>query len=229
MKYALAFVGLACLFQAPDAAAAKDGGDTATVQGTGKDKRPSVEVLRKVAEKVGECIAGSRHGQAVDLVLSGKDSDADGIATVACFYKGLTSQNVRGYALQVYPTAAMRYLVADGLVRTDFRDRGPTDFSAVPPLDSTPPKGNKAADQAVLKARELADQIGECTARVSPEDVRRLSQTEAASDAEIAQIKALVPTFAQCLPPGVQLAFPPSVLRDSSVLAYARLAYARRP
>ena len=37
---------------------------------------------------------------------------------------------------------------------------------------------------------------------------------------------ALVPTFAQCLPPNVQLAFPPDVLRDASVLAYARLAFA---
>jgi hypothetical protein len=216
MRYALAFVGLACLFHAPDAAA-KDGGD-----------RPTVEVLRKVAIKVGECVADtdSLHGHAVDLVLSGKDIDAEGLATEGCLYKGLSSQNVRGYKLPGYPTAAMRYLVANGLVRVDFRDRGPTDFSAVPPLDTKPPKANK--EDPIATARALADQIGECTARVSPEEVRKLALTDAASDAEMAQVQALVPTFAQCLPPGVQLAFPPSVLRDASVLGYARLAYAQK-
>jgi hypothetical protein len=117
--------------------------------------------------------------------------------------------------------------MADGLVRTDFATSGPTDFSAVPPLD---PGFSAAALEASQQPQEVrltlaVDTIAECAARKEPEAVRQLAQTDINTAAEIAALRGLAPTFGECLSQAVAVNFPRYLLRDAAVLAYARMAY----
>ncbi|HSQ95299.1 MAG TPA: hypothetical protein VLM18_04250 [Croceibacterium sp.] len=230
---------IAFAIQSPTAFAADPAQNTAKGDGKGvttvadaleKLKReqadqPSLGLRRKVAQRFGDCLAKDHrlHGQAVTFLLSGEGSDGWQLADETCFTKAiapygrLVGPQIRG----TFPPAVMRSLVADGLVRVDFQVQGPTDFAVVPPLDLSPVSNGASAPPKPA----IADQLGECAARVSPAAIRRLAQTNVESDEEVTAIRELVPTFAQCLPPGVKLAFEPGALRDSSVLAYSRLAF----
>ena len=116
---------------------------------------------------------------------------------------------------------------ADGLVGIDFATSGPTDFSAVPPLDpgfsmaslmsSEMPQETKA----VLAVPSLA----ECVARAEPDAVRQLAQTDVGSPEELAVLRGLAPAFGKCMPPNIAVNYPRHMLRDAAVLSYARLAY----
>jgi len=237
VKRRLAIVALACLSQAALAAdpAANSDDDLGTKPATtvaealakierSRVHQPPLDVRRKVAQRFGECLARipGLHGKAITFLLSGKRSDGVKLADTDCFGKGLEAGGLDSVNAS-FPVHVMRSMVADGLVRVEFHSHGPTDFSAVAPLDHPP----KDEDETVPAAKErtIADKLGECAARVSPEGIRQLALAEAASKQELAQIHQLVPTFAQCLPPGVQLSFSAGVLRDSSVLGYARLAF----
>lgn len=226
---AILLVAVACLSQATFAADRKDASGKKEAKSVStvadalaelKGRRapqPPIQTRRKVAQRFGDCIARKLHGKAVTFLLSGQEPDGRKLADSDCF-------SVAGdFSVGSYPVSAMRSLVADGLVRGDFQTQGPTDFSSVPPLEPAPPQVGDTT--AIVDARTIADKVGECAARVSPEAIRRLAQTKAETSDETAQVRELVPTFAQCLPPGVKLAFPPSVLRDAAVLAYARLAF----
>ncbi|MGZ3234100.1 MAG: hypothetical protein ACXWI4_05705 [Croceibacterium sp.] len=234
----LVLVAFACLSQATHAASPTELSDKERAKGVTtvadaleklkqvQSDQPSLGLRRKVAQRFGDCLAKDRrlHGQAVTFLLSGKASDGWHLADETCFTKAiapygrLVGPEIRG----TFPPAVMRSLVADGLVRFDFQVQGPTDFAAVPPLDLSPHSANGAS---ALSKPAVADQMCECAVRVSPGAIRRLAQTKVESDEEMTAIRDLVPTFSQCLPPGVQLSFEPGALRDASVLAYARLAF----
>lgn len=236
-KYALALVSLS-FAHAAVAAEPSQSSDEAKARATRtiadalkqlqttQANQPSQEVRRKVAQRFGDCLAKNQklHAWAVTFLLSGKASDGGMLADEKCFSRAIAPYNGLGYGdiLGGFPAQVMRALVADGLVRIDLPNPGPMDFSAVPPLAPPPPLAPAAS--APTKP-SIADQVGECAARISPEAVRQLAQTKVASDEEMADIRALVPTFSQCLPPGVQLTFEPGALRDASVMAYARLAF----
>lgn len=238
MKVRLAIVALACFAHAAPAAepseqdkarGARTVADALKQMQATQGSQPSVEVRRKVAQRLGDCIAKDKklHAWAVIFLLSGKQSDGSQALGEKCFGKavapftslyGYWGGLVQGY----FPTPVLRSLVADGLVRVDLQAGGPSDFSGVPPLLPSPLAVNGAETSA---KPSVADKLGECAARLSPEGIRQLALTDVTTDEEMTAIRGLVPTFSQCLPPGAQLAFEPGALRDASVTAYARLAF----
>jgi hypothetical protein len=185
--------------------------------------QPPLDARRKAGQKFGQCLAGKPwlHSAAVTFLLSGRERDGRKLADTGCFGEGMAAAGIDAEAGS-FPVGVMRALIGDGLIRIDFRKAGPTDFSTVPPLRVTPPTEHETSTGL---EPSILDKLGECAARLSPEAVRHLALTEAASDEETSEVRLLVPVYAQCLPPGAQLAFAPGVLRDASVLAYARLAY----
>jgi hypothetical protein len=230
MKYAIAVVCFVCLSHvapAADPADAKTKGVHTVADALPKLKKternqPPLDARRKAGQVFGQCIAGKPwlHSAAVTFLLSGRERDGQKLADSDCFQEAIAAGRIEADAGS-FPVPVMRSLIADGLILIDFRKTGPTDFSATPPLAAASGTGDSAV---VAPTPPVADKLGECAARLSPEGVRRLALTTAASDEETSELRQLVPTFAQCLPPGVKLAFAPSVLRDASVLAYARLA-----
>ncbi|MGX7895140.1 hypothetical protein [Tsuneonella sp. HG222] len=213
-------------------ASAKDDGVTTIAEAVAELKKrsanqPPVEVRRRTAQLIGECIAkGSRERPKVLKFLhNGVEEDGRKLVDRNCLGGAMLQGGINPGKVIAYPPAAMRAMVADGLVRVVYDKSGPTDFLSVPRLDYSEFK-DIPLENTTATARRVVAELGECTARISPEEVRKLALTKAASPEEMTQIRALVPTFAQCLPPNVQLAFPPDVLRDASVLAYARLAFA---
>lgn len=134
------------------------------------------------------------------------------------------------------------YTMADALIRKDYSQSGPADFSAVTPLVHRQKLPNpSASDLQKLNKREQADiekdviranafsslsRFGECAVRGNPEVSRQLSLTEVGSTVEREKFNELVPTLAKCLEPDLTMKFSPVLLRGTIALNYFRLAYA---
>jgi hypothetical protein len=134
------------------------------------------------------------------------------------------------------------YTVADALIRKDYSESGPADFSSVTSLahrqklpDLSP------SDLAKLSKQEQADmgkdviranafsslsRFGECAVRGNPEVARQLSLTDVGSTEERTKFNELIPTLAKCLEPGLTMKFSPVLLRGTISLNYFRLSYA---
>jgi hypothetical protein len=134
------------------------------------------------------------------------------------------------------------YTMADALIRKDYSQFGPTDFSAVamlvhrqkiPSLSaaeleelSKRKQAEVEKDVAKVNAFSTLSRFGECAVRGNPEVARQLSLTDTGSTEERIKFNILVPTLSKCLEPGTTVKFSPILLRGTIALNYFRLAYA---
>ena len=134
------------------------------------------------------------------------------------------------------------YTMADALIRKDYAQSGPTDFSAIAPLIHRQKLANPSAsereesskrqqaefekDLAKSNAFNTLSRFGECAVRGNPEVSRQLSLTEVGSADERLKFNILLPALAKCLPPEATVKFSPFLLRGTIALNYFRLAFA---
>ena len=80
-----------------------------------------------------------------------------------------------------------------------------------------------------LAARDESELMSLCTVMAAPDLVAALFATPAASDAELAAVRALVPAIGPCLSAGVEGRFNRSAIRSMLALAAYRLSENNRP
>lgn len=141
-----------------------------------------------------------------------------------------------------FPFPTLHTTFADALIRHDFSETGPTNFSSLPALNPvTAPPAATVEELADLTERQRTSRLafdrdvaawgalqrlGECIARRGGDDVRKLAATMPATPEERAQLAVLQPMIAACLPPGTTVRLRPADVRGGAVLAYYRLAIA---
>jgi hypothetical protein len=189
--------------------------------------------LRAISQDFGKCIVNKRRLKpiAVRFVLYGETRDARLIINFDCFGTVL-DENMPGGERNLqarWSQREFRALVADGLVQSDFAASGPTDFSAIPALNHEPGI-TRASDGSPLSSEQMQGEValatlGECAARRDPEGVRLMAQTAVGTPEELTSLRQLAPAFGACMKGGQTLEFPRAVLRQTAVVAYARLAY----
>lgn len=187
-------------------------------------------VRREIGQKYGECVVAERRlkRHAIAFVVTGSNDEAQRLSNYSCLKEAADAHTRDDSVLTgKWEPGIFRKIVADALVRTYFATSGPTDFSAVPPLDPD-------FSMTALMASQLSPQVqftlaaaslGECAARAEPEAVRLLAQTDVGSREELAALRGLAPAFGKCMPPNSAVNYPRYLLRDAAVLAYARMAY----
>jgi hypothetical protein len=202
------------------------------------------EDARRVADDFGACVT-FRYERAARRIVTepiGHDELFDRFRSEisgAC----IEQNEVSGAPVRVffaYPT--VHAVLADNLIKRQFRRSGPVDFSAVPPIAPIPaPPLPDEATMAGMDERERTfalaqhssqdawitmQRIGICTARRVPEAVRQVALTQVGSDEERAAIRLLGPEVGGCVPTGVTVRLRPAELRMAVALGYYRLASA---
>ncbi|MEO6389032.1 MAG: hypothetical protein ABIT16_10800 [Croceibacterium sp.] len=188
---------------------------------------------REIGQKYGECVAAGRlmKPHAINFVLTGSLREAQELSHGNCLLRAVAGHTQGGGGgstiTGAWAPGIFRKIMADGLVRNYFKTSGPTDFSAVAPLDPDFSMTELFSSDLPREAQlALAvDYIAECATRREPEAVRQLAQTDINSTEELAALRGLAPAFGACLPPDIAVNYPRYLLRDSAVLAYARLVY----
>lgn len=141
-----------------------------------------------------------------------------------------------------FPYPTVHAVLADNLIKRDFRRTAPTDLSAAPAVQPIPspllPDILAMADmderqRAAIVAQHASDdawqvlqRVGMCTARRAPEAVRQLALTRIGSDEERAALRALTPEIGGCVPTGATVRLRPVEVRWAAALGYYRLAVA---
>jgi hypothetical protein len=187
-------------------------------------KKSAPQARGAIAELAGNLVVQKKYRRLIDSSCMGQvtnDTSAGGIA-----FGGDT----------------FFYTMADALIRKDYSQSGPTDFSAVTQLVHRQKLPDpSASDLEKMNKREQADiekdvnrvntfstlsRFGECAVRGNPEASRQLSLTDVGSTSEREKFNQLVPALAKCLEPGATAKFSPALLRGTIALNYFRLAYA---
>ena len=186
------------------------------------------------------CVVKWSHDKAARAVLAAADNEAirhdlAGFINGDCVALDVVTMKFGG---DLY-----RYALADALVRSEFTDGGPTDFSDRPPLThrQAPTQTDidaALANEASVKKRDALmrgfeaqkvvaalSQYGECVVRADPTGARFWILTKPASSEEASRIDALRPSFGACLKDGT-VAFSKATLRGTVALNYYRLAHA---
>jgi hypothetical protein len=213
------------------------------------EKQPPLAAKRLASQAFGRCTALKNKAGAFKLLtradstapVSKRDSEVmDPVFDYECGSRTLTTLT-NGSVIASYRPWAFRGIVADGVVFQWFRKRGPTDFSAVPPLSyAEMPASPTAKFMANYKAEarstvlqewedartELAlEGLAECATRKSPEQIRMLGFTTIDSPEERSLLRDVAPLLGSCLPQGVSFKMPLAALRGPLMIAYVRLAY----
>jgi len=112
------------------------------------------------------------------------------------------------------------------LYKSDFGKKGPTDFSAVAPIDYRQGLDPGVAQNRInVAARIFAD----CVARADPADSKALVLSRIASDDEAAAFDRLQPASRNCLNQGISVTFSKAALRALMGEALYRLSRAAGP
>jgi hypothetical protein len=206
-------------------------------------RKTDAAALRETGASFSDCVVKKHYDRASEFILSMVDNE-----TAVKRYRMLIDSSCMGNAIENTGFGGMRfsgdtfaYGIAEALVRKDFAGAGPQSFDdraslnhrAPEPLDDAllaklKPKKQVAARESYQtnKAWSVISQFGECGARVAPELVRKLAQTEVNSPEERALLTELAPQVGVCLPEGVQVKFKPLQLRGTLMMNYFRLAAA---
>ena len=184
---------------------------------------------REISVKFATCIVSKRRLKtiAVRFLLQGSRQDGQLIVSSSCFGKTLAETELGAIDSLSgrWKVGAFRNLIANGLMRTEFKDRGPTDFALVPPLPEIQPATNEFLNEDDRRVAQMLARLGECAARRDPEAIRQMAQTDVNSPDELASLRTLAPVFGSCMEVGVTLKLTRDLMRDYAVLGYARLAY----
>jgi hypothetical protein len=204
----------------------------------------SVAANRLLAQQFAECTVRRDANTARTVVLTMMTGEAlrrsfPDFLRDRCFGDGQATQTVLRMA---FPDNTLHVVLADALLRSEFAAAGPADFASVPPqVRSERPTTATAQELAAMSALSqtaraesdanaanwyVVERIGECAARLLPERVRLLAQTQAASTEERAALAAIQPALGSCLPPGTTVRLRPDDVRGAAVLAYYRMAHA---
>jgi hypothetical protein len=112
------------------------------------------------------------------------------------------------------------------LYKSDFGKKGPSDFSAVAPIDY-----GEGLDPAVAQHRTniAARQFADCVFRANPADSKALVLSRIASDDENAAFDRLQPAARNCLNQGISVTFTKAALRALVGEVIYRLSRAAGP
>jgi len=219
-------------------------GATPTAAGATETVKKDVRDIREVKARYGECVVSKHLLAARSFVLKpdAKWRNDERIGDGDCLLAAIEAADE---AEMKFPGDAMRYALAEALVRREF-STGPsasiTDAAplAQPKLDEADyaPKPGKKYNEAELK--ELADSrskqeaiiflasFGECIVRADPAQSYALIMSQHSSKEESAAFAGLNATLGQCFPTGQSLAFTRVILRGTVAMNYYRLAHAPR-
>lgn len=201
--------------------------------------------LREASLAYGDCVVRRNAVAARQVVLAEVPND-----DIREDYRRLISTDCMsdagrgGVAGILFRADSFRYMLAEGLVRLDYRASGPIDFTAVPRIDRPPVAALDEEELAGMGRRRQAELreshrlatalramalLAECVARAAPEGVRSLALSEPQSADETQRFAVVQPAIAACLPPGESVRLDRSVLRGALLLNYYRLAHAVQP
>lgn len=116
--------------------------------------------------------------------------------------------------------------IFQALYAREFRNRPPTDFSAV----STTGYRELYSDPVspMVRSALALEQFGECVARADAASVQTFLRQVPGSAGERSAIQALAPRFAACIPRDETIRFSPSVLKGALAEGIYRLSVALR-
>jgi hypothetical protein len=216
----------------------------AAAQSPQRDDPVSVNDMRRVADDLGACVTGA-YGDTSRRIVLEPISHSDVFRRFWVEFSGrcLNENDPSGIPVQMrFPYPTVHAILADNLVRRDYRSVGPADLSGAPALDPIPAPQLLPLDQAQnLSERDRAElaaehasqgawmtlqRIGMCTARRSPEVVRNTLLTRVGSDEERAGLRGLAAQIGGCVPTGSTVRLRPAELRWVLALGYYRLANA---
>lgn len=203
-------------------------------------EEPNPDETRRVVLDYASCVVKWAHDKVARTVLADGDNnvikhDLAGFISGDCVALGIDTMKFDG---DLY-----RYALADALVRSEFANQGPSDFSDRPPLThrQAPTKSDIDAALANVTSAKKRDalmhgfeaqnvvaalsQYGECVVRADPTDARLWILTKPGSTEEANRIDALRPSFGICLKNG-KVVFSKATLRGTVALNYYRLAHA---
>ena len=200
--------------------------------------------MRRVADDLGQCITASFGDTARQIVLQPVGHNE----IFARYWTSISGRCLNeldpaGTPVRMeFPYPTMHAILADNLIRRDFRDSGPTDLSAVPAMAPLPApalpsleamanmsereRAGVTAEHAAQEAWVTLQRIGICTARRAPEPVRLMALTRVGSDEERAALRGLATHIGACVPTGASVRLRPAELRWAAALGYYRLARA---
>jgi hypothetical protein len=184
--------------------------------------------VRLASVKFATCIVSKQRLKviAIRFLLNGQESDGRLIASSNCFISATLDNGINPDGLTArWKVGAFRSLIASGLLRTEFKDKGPNDFTSVSPLSDLQAAKNEYATQDLLESAQILSKLGECATRRDPDAIRRMAQTDVQSPEELAAVRNLAPLFGECMYSGTSLKLTRELMRDNAVLAYARMAY----
>ncbi len=151
----------------------------------------------------------------------------------------IQSESANASANTVHSANALRSALASSLVRANYSQSGPLDFSKVPALwhiQSTKPSGvggghRNERDFALKESasRRFLSIYGECIVREKPEPVRQFLLTSEGSKDEAKLFANLQPSLSSCLNKNVSLQLDQSLVRESLAYNYYRLAAVETP
>jgi hypothetical protein len=216
----------------------------ATAQSPQRDDPVSQADMRRVADDLGQCVTATYTDTSRRIVLE-PVAHSEIFRRFWVEFSGhcLNENDVAGAPVQMrFPWPTVHAILADNLIRRDFRDSGPTDLTAVPAMAPLPapalPSISAMADMserernAVIAEASSNDawntlqRVGICTARRAPEPVRQLALTRVGSDEERGALRGMAQHVGACVPIGASLRLRPAELRWAVALGYYRLARA---
>jgi hypothetical protein len=211
-----------------------------------QDQQTTEADARRVADDFGACVAASYAAAARRIVLDPVPHD-EIFSRYRTTISGLcmNESDVSGPPSQLrFPYPTLHAVLADNLVRREFRDSGPTDLATAPavaPIEPPPlpdvvaMAGMDERERAAIVATHASDdawlvlqRIGLCTARRAPETVRQALMTRVGSDEERAAMRGLGAEIGGCVPTGSTVRLRRAELRWAVALGYYRLAMAQR-
>jgi hypothetical protein len=216
----------------------------ASAQFSVQDRLASQQDALRVADDFGACVVSQYTATARRIVTEPVEHSRlfeDFRAEISG--RCVNESDVSGPPSQMwFPYPTVHAVLADNLIKREFRRTGPADLSAAPAVQPIPapvlPDVLAMADmterqRAALVAQHASDdawqvlqRIGMCTARRAPESVRAVALTRIGSDEERTALRTLTPEIGACVPTGATVRLRPPELRWAAALGYYRLAAA---
>ncbi len=220
----------------------------AAVPAAAQTNRQDDRTARAASFDYGDCLVARYPQEAEQVVLSQVDNDEimrrfRRLSNVGCMERATDGSRTSGVR---YSGDNFRYMLGEALVRKHFSAAAAPSFAAVPPLQRRPidapvvdapsseaqllrslrHREDESAEYAERRAFDLLSRLGECVARLAPEDTRLLALTVPDTPGETAALASLRPAIAACIPPATTIRLRPAHVRGAALMNYFQLARA---
>jgi hypothetical protein len=185
----------------------------------------SREGARRTMEAFSACIASRQNGRVVAMSRLRIDSDQYQ-RMLRNLYDDSDDLCLSGSGQLGFSFNLLRGGIFQGLYAREFRNGGPTDFSAVTTTGYRELYDGPISPQ--VRSALALEQFGECVSRADAAGVQTFLRQIAGSAGERAAIQALTPRFAACIPRNETIRFSPSVLKGALAEGIYRLSVAAR-